>query len=172
MTLQIILFSLFASVAVISSVMVVTRRNPVISALFLILNFGALAGLYLLLSAQFLAVVQVIVYAGAIMVLFLFVIMLLRPEAEKRFFAEKAKMKWFSLVIGVLTLGILVYAIFLGTMQTQVNTAPGVAEKIGSVEAIGSALFSDFLLPFEAIGFVLLAATVGAMVLAKKKLDS
>jgi NADH-quinone oxidoreductase subunit J len=172
MTLQIILFALFASVAVISSVMVVTRRNPVIAALFLILNFGALAGLYLLLAAQFIAVVQIIVYAGAIMVLFLFVIMLLRPEAEKRFFEENPRMKWYALGIGGLTLATLVYAIFLGTLHIQGNPAPGAVLEIGKVEAVGSELFSGYLLPFEAIGFVLLAATVGAMVLAKKKLDS
>lgn len=79
-TLEIILFSIFALIAVVTSILVVTRKNPIISALFLVLNFAALAGIYMLLNAQFIAVVQVIVYAGAIMVLFLFVIMLLRPE--------------------------------------------------------------------------------------------
>ena len=171
MTLQIILFAFFSSVAVVSTIMVVTRRNPVIAALFLILNFGALAGLYLLLSAQFIAVVQVIVYAGAIMVLFLFVIMLLRPEAEKKFFAENAQLKWFSVVIGGLTFVLLVYSIFLSLLKTPVVQNPEASLRIGSIESIGTELFSGFLLPFEAIAFVLLSATIGAMVLAKKKLD-
>jgi len=82
MTLEIILFILFALIGAASGVLMITRKNPVMSALFLILNFAALAGVYLLLNAQFIAVVQIIVYAGAIMVLFLFVIMLLRPDAE------------------------------------------------------------------------------------------
>ncbi|MCE1187594.1 MAG: NADH-quinone oxidoreductase subunit J, partial [Ignavibacteria bacterium] len=77
--LEIILFAFFGVIACVTAIMVITRKNPIISALFLILNFAALAGLYLLLFAQFIAVVQIIVYAGAIMVLFLFVIMLLRP---------------------------------------------------------------------------------------------
>ncbi len=84
MSLELILFILFAGVAAISSILMITRRNPVISALFLILNFAGLSGLYLLLNAQFIAVAQVIVYAGAIMVLFLFVIMLLTPGTRKK----------------------------------------------------------------------------------------
>ena len=83
MTLDLILFIVFALICAVSSVLMITRSNPIISALFLILNFAALSGLYLLLHAQFIAVAQVSVYAGAIMVLFLFVIMLLRPEKEK-----------------------------------------------------------------------------------------
>src|SRR4030067_2391364 len=82
MSLEIILFIVFAAICAVSSVLMITRSNPIISALFLILNFAALSGLYLLLHAQFIAVAQVIVYAGAIMVLFLFVIMLLRPQHE------------------------------------------------------------------------------------------
>src|ERR1039458_421855 len=82
MSLELILFILLAVVAAVSRILMISRSNPIIAALFLILNFGSLAGLYLLLNAQFIAVVQVIVYAGAIMVLFLFVIMLLKPGHE------------------------------------------------------------------------------------------
>ena len=85
MNIEIILFIIFGLVAAVSAVLMITRSNAVISALFLILNMAALAGLYLLLNAQFIAVTQVIVYAGAIMVLFLFVIMLLKPEQERIF---------------------------------------------------------------------------------------
>ena len=83
MSLELILFILFSAVAAVSGILMITRSNAIIAALFLILNFGSLSGLYLLLNAQFIAVAQVIVYAGAIMVLFLFVIMLLRPEKER-----------------------------------------------------------------------------------------
>ncbi len=99
MSLEIILFILFAAVCSISSILMITRRNPVISALFLVLNFGGLSGLYLLLNAQFIAVAQVIVYAGAIMVLFLFVIMLLRPGQERKIFSANPVIKiWLMLL--------------------------------------------------------------------------
>ncbi len=171
MTLEVILFAVFASIAVVSSVLVVTRRNPVIAALCLILNFGSLSGMYLLLSAQFIAVVQVIVYAGAIMVLFLFVLMLLRPDAERNFFQHNSVFKWMAIAVSLMTLSLLIYSIVLATLNTPVSPGHSRAVEIGTVEAIGKELFSTFLLPFEAIGFVLLSATVGALLLSKKKLD-
>ena len=113
MTLEIVLFILFATICAVSAVLMITRPNPVISALFLVLNFASLAGLYLILNAQFIAVAQVIVYAGAIMVFFLFVFMLLNPEKEKRFFEERPKLRIFIIAIVVLILVQLVYMIFL-----------------------------------------------------------
>ena len=107
-------FLLYSSVqSLLSAVLMLTRPNPVISALFLVLNFFSLAGLYLTLNAQFIAVAQVIVYAGAIMVFFLFVLMLLNPEKEKRFFEQKAKLRIFILAIVALVLVQIVYIIFL-----------------------------------------------------------
>ncbi len=169
--MEVILFAVFASIAVVSSVLVVTRRNPVIAALCLILNFGSLAGMYLLLSAQFIAVVQIIVYAGAIMVLFLFVLMLLRPDMERSFFRHDPLFKWAAIIVSVFTFLLLVYAIILTTFNAPILANHAKTIEIGTVEAIGKELFSNFLLPFEAIGFVLLSATVGAMLLSKKKLD-
>lgn len=84
MNLEVFLFFVFGIIAAVTAVLMITRRNPVISALFLILNFAALAGLYITLNAQFIAVTQIIVYAGAIMILFLFVLMLLRPDNQKK----------------------------------------------------------------------------------------
>lgn len=171
MTTELILFIFFTLVAVVSSVMVITKRNPIISALFLILNFGALAGIYLLLNAQFIAVVQVIVYAGAIMVLFLFVIMLLKPEHEKRFFELNPKMKYLSLIIGALIFLQTCYILLSGNPQ---NGTPRDLQKsieVGTVERIGTELYTTYVLPFEAVGFLLLAAAIGALVLAKKKFD-
>ncbi len=172
MTAQIIFFTFFATVAVISSVLVITRKSPIISALFLVLNFAALAGMYLLLYAQFIAVVQIIVYAGAIMVLFLFVIMLLRPENEKRFFEDNPKMKAAALGVGILVLFQLTYAIWLTFMRNPIIRDRQSSAAIGTVEAIGKELYTNYLLPFEATGFLLLAAAIGALILAKKKLDT
>lgn len=171
MTLQLILFILFALIAAVSSVLMITRSNPVISALFLILNFAALAGLYLTLHAQFIAVTQVIVYAGAIMVLFLFVLMLLNPQKEK-LFSIHPKIKIFAVVIAVLVFIQLVYLIFF-TSPNGTNISPNVAASIkaGTVEQIGRQLYSNYILPFEAAGFLLLAATIGALVIAKKKFE-
>ncbi len=170
MPLDFILFFIFAIVAAVSSVLMITRSNPVISALFLVLNFGALAGLYLVLHAQFIAVVQVIVYAGAIMVLFLFVIMLLRPEKEK-FFSSHPKIKIFAIIITALVFLQLVFMIFVANPAASVNPTVAASVKAGTIEQIGRELYSNYILPFEAAGYLLLAATIGALVLAKKKLE-
>ena len=171
MLLEVIIFITLALIAAVSAILVVTRSNPVISALFLILNFGALAGIYLLLNAQFIAVAQVIVYAGAIMVLFLFVIMLLRPENEKKIFSSNPLIKTLAFVIGGVVFIQLIYLIFI--VRPSESQSPEVAQSIqaGTVEKIGALLFTEYILPFEAAGFLLLAATIGALVLAKKKFE-
>ncbi len=169
MNFEIILFVLLALTAAISSVAMITRRNPVLSALFLILNFFALAGIYLLLNAQFIAVVQVIVYAGAIMVLFLFVIMLLKTEKEIPFFSQSKQIKVFAIVIGALVFLQISFLIFKGDTSSLV--ANGAAEMPGTIENVGAGLYSKYIIPFEAAGFLLLAATIGALILAKKKFE-
>ena len=171
MMLEVVLFILFASICAVSSVLMITRQNPVISALFLVLNFAALAGLYLTLNAQFIAVAQVIVYAGAIMVFFLFVIMLLNPEKEKKFFKEKPKLRIFIVVIVALVLLQIVYMIFLSKPSNTINTDVARSIDAGTVETIGREMFTKYVLPFEAAGYLLLAATIGALVLAKKKFE-
>jgi NADH-quinone oxidoreductase subunit J len=167
MSLELILFIVFAGVAAASSVLMITRSNPVISALFLILNMGALAGIYLLLNAQFIAVVQVIVYAGAIMVLFLFVIMLLRPGHEKLF--ETKGIKTFAFALAILVFIQFAYMIFFAAPSDSLNPEVAASIKAGTVESIGRELYTNYILPFEAAGYLLLAATIGALVLAKKK---
>ena len=109
MSLDVILFFVFGIVAAVTAVIMITRSNPVIAALFLVLNFASLAGLYLTLNAQFIAVTQVIVYAGAIMVLFLFVLMLLRPENEQKFLEQIQKLKSLQCLLRVLYL----YSLFI-----------------------------------------------------------
>jgi NADH-quinone oxidoreductase subunit J len=170
MTLEIILFILFAGIAAVTSVLMITRSNPVISALFLVLNFASLAGLYLLLNAQFIAVTQVIVYAGAIMVLFLFVLMLLKPEHE-RAVSQIPGMKIFAFSIAFLVFVQLGYLIFFASPSDSVTANLEASVRAGTVETIGRELFTNYILPFEAAGYLLLAATIGALILAKKKIE-
>jgi len=171
MTLETVLFIIFASICAVSAVLMVTRPNPVISALFLVLNFCSLAGLYLTLNAQFIAVAQVIVYAGAIMVFFLFVIMLLNPERERKFFEHKTKIRLFVVAVVALVLLQIIYVIFLSKPSNAVSPEVSKSVQTGTVENIGREMFTNYILPFEAAGYLLLAATIGAMVLAKKKFE-
>jgi NADH-quinone oxidoreductase subunit J len=171
MNIQIILFIVLASVGAISSVVMITRKNAVISAVFLVLNFFALAGLYLLLNAQFIAVVQVIVYAGAIMVLFLFVLMLLNTETEHKLFADKRAIKFFAILISAFVFVQVAYLIFHGSPSRTLTPDEAASVKAGTIQAIGQQLYTNYIIPFEVAGFLLLAATIGALVLAKKKFE-
>lgn len=171
MSLEVILFFVFGFVAAVAAVLMVTRTNPVIAALYLILNMASLAGLYLTLNAQFIAVAQVIVYAGAIMVLFLFVIMLLRPENEKKFLESSPKVKTFAFIVAGFVFVQLIYIIFFSAPSKILSKNLEESIKAGTIESIGDQLFRNYVLPFEAAGFLLLAATIGAILLAKKKID-
>lgn len=171
MSLEVILFFVFGFVAAVTAVLMITRSNPVIAALFLVLNFAALAGLYLTLNAQFIAVAQVIVYAGAIMVLFLFVIMLLRPDNERKFLEGNPKLKIFAMIIAFVVFVQLVYMIFFSSPSKILSKNLEKSVEAGTIEAIGRELFTNYVLPFEAAGFLLLAATIGALILAKKKVE-
>ncbi|MFH0992092.1 MAG: NADH-quinone oxidoreductase subunit J [bacterium] len=170
MTLDSILFYLLGAVAIGSALMMITRRNPVLSALYLILNFFALAGLYLTLHAQFIAIIQILVYAGAIMVLFLFVIMLLNLGDEASLRSKLTRVNMFAIALsGALILELLY--IFGYSMNTPAASLSPNALEIGTIEYIGKQLFTTFLFPFEVTSILLLAAIVGAVIMAKKKLD-
>ncbi|MGE5430728.1 MAG: NADH-quinone oxidoreductase subunit J [Syntrophomonadaceae bacterium] len=171
MPLELILFVFFALIAAVSSVVMVTRPNPVMSAIFLVINFFALAGLYLILHAQFIAVVQVIVYAGAIMVLFLFVLMLLNTKSEQNLLKGQNKIKVFAIVLAAFVFVQIAYLIFFSSPSSSLSPEAAASIKAGTVEEIGHQLYTNYLLPFEAAGFLLLAATIGALVLAKKKFE-
>lgn len=161
-------FILLAVLAIASGLAMVISKNTVNSALFLVLNMVSLSGLYLLLQAQFLAVIQVLVYAGAIMVLFLFVIMLLNVDDEQNLF-NKFRIKYFvAFLFGVGLFAQLIYSI--GSFS---NTLPVVSEKmaqVGTVEAVGDVLFTKYLLPFELTAILLTAAVVGALIVAQHKI--
>jgi NADH-quinone oxidoreductase subunit J len=156
-------FYFFSLLAVGSGFMVITRRNPVSAALYLVLAFFALAGIYVLLDAFFLAAVQVAVYAGAIMVLFLFVIMLLNLGPEDLPAIMSRKIKWLYVVLSAV-LVVLLMAMDLGRHLPATGGGPA-----GEVGAIGDKLFGDFLLPFEITAVLLLVAIVGSVVMAHRE---
>jgi len=170
MSFETVLFYILAVVSIGSGILVITRRSPVMSVLYLILNFFALAGLYLTLHAQFIAVIQIIVYAGAIMVLFLFVIMLLNLGDEQKLSERVSFRKMTAVGLSFAVLMELVYIVLVREEEFPVKNIERAVE-IGSVEHIGKELFSTFLFPFEVTSVLLIAAIVGAVVLAKRKFD-
>ncbi|MDD3579967.1 MAG: NADH-quinone oxidoreductase subunit J [Desulfobacca sp.] len=163
-----VLFLILAAVALISGVLVVIQVNPVRSALYLILNFFTVAGIYLLAHAEFIAAIQVIVYAGAIMVLFLFVIMLLnlrQPEegGEKQHLAQK--------ISGAALAGVTALLVIYTCTRINLGPAKEMVPGFGSTEAVARSLFTDYLLPFEVTSVLLLVALIGAVILARARLD-
>ncbi|MFA6467256.1 MAG: NADH-quinone oxidoreductase subunit J [Bacteroidota bacterium] len=169
MTFEQGVFYFLAGITVFSAVMMLLQRNPVNSALYLILNFFCLGGLYLTLNAQFIALVHILVYAGAIMVLFLFVIMLLNLGDDKRLIEHLGLRMYLGIAFSVGLLLELLYVFGVGTPTAYTQLSPASAE-MGTVEYIGTVLFTKFLFPFEITSFLLLAAIIGAVLLAKKKL--
>jgi len=168
---EIIFFFVLAFVAVASGFLMVTRTNPVNSALFLILNFFALAGLYLTLHAQFVAVIQILVYAGAIMVLVLFVIMLLNLQDEAPMKEHVRAPQIVGIVLAVCSLALILQAILWTgnpSIDSMLSQSP-YASEIGTVQYIGTELFTTYVFPVELVSVLLLAAMIGAVVLAKKR---
>ncbi|NIR86262.1 MAG: NADH-quinone oxidoreductase subunit J [Aliifodinibius sp.] len=163
-------FIFLAVLAIASALAMVISKNTVNSALFLVLNMVALAGLFLLLKAQFLAVVQILVYAGAIMVLFLFVIMLLNVQDEENLFS-KFRVKYFvAFLVGIVVFSQLLYSIGSFT-EVLPEVSPEMTEA-GTVEAVGEVLYSQYLLPFHIIALLLTAAVNGALMIAQHKIKS
>ncbi len=160
------LFGFLSFLAIMFAMMVVLSKNPIHSVLYLVLTFFTIAGHYVLLNAQFLAAVHVIVYAGAIMVLFLFVIMLLNLNEE----TEPHKSVWLkasATVASGLLLVVLVGSLKGAETIVATNTFN---PNIGLIENLGKTLFNDFLLPFEVSSILLLVAMVGAVMLGKKSI--
>jgi NADH-quinone oxidoreductase subunit J len=162
--MQLIMFYLMGIGAVVSAVLLVTNKRPVSAAMSLILTMLFLAGIYVLLDAHLIAALQIIVYAGAIMVLFLFVIMLLNVEEKAgRVSNRKIALQFISVLI--------VGAILIAALR-QIDVGPAqTAAAFGTTKAVGRLLFTDFLLPFEIASILLLVAIVGAVILAKRRID-
>ncbi len=154
--------------AIASGIIMITRRNPVSAAMFLVMHFFMLAGLYLSLQAQFVAVMQILVYAGTIMVLVVFVIMLLNLGDEEKL-TEKVNA---SKIIGYSLAGLFLVQIMtiFFAKPTSFSKMSEKAIIIGTVESIGDTLFTKFLFPFEAISLLLLVAIVGSVLLSKRKI--
>jgi len=157
-------FVLIALIAVGSALGLILKRNAIHGALFLVINLGSVAALYLTLGAEFLAAAQVIVYAGAIMVLFIFAIMVLIPGKEETGPDPRRPWRLIALPAGGLLL-VQVLVIVLGTR----GPTPVGAPAPGGVEAIGRLLFGDYLFPFELTSVLLLAAMVGVLLLARRR---
>ncbi len=162
--METILFWIFALVAVTSALVVILAKNPVTSALALIVTLFILAGYYVLLCAQFIAAVQVVVYAGAIMVLFLFVIMLLNLQKLPGMFKATST----TLIMGIIVGGLLFLVALRALTGISLPEAAAYDVDLGSVANLGSKLFTTYLLPFEIASVLLLSAIVGAIVMIRK----
>ena len=160
------LFYFLSFLAIMFGLMVVLSKNPIHSVLYLVLCFFTIAGHYVLLNAQFLAVVHIIVYSGAIMVLFLFVIMLLNLNKE----TEPHKSIWLKGSAAIAAGSLLL--VMVGSLKgaTTIQSTNSFNPNIGLIENLGTTLFKDFLLPFEVSSILLLAAMVGAVMLGKKSI--
>jgi NADH-quinone oxidoreductase subunit J len=161
-----ILFILLSVLAIGSALMVITRKNPLHSVLYLVITFFAISGHYILLNAQFLAIVNIIVYAGAIMVLFLFVVMLMNLNTE----VEPQKNR-LAQIAGVISGGSLFLVIVAALVKSKSVTGAMELQTgdYGLIKTLGKVLFNDYVLPFEISSVLFLSAMIGAVVISKKE---
>ncbi len=171
MELNYLFFSFFAILAIVTAIITVSTKNPVVSAMSLVGHFLMLSGLYLTLHAQFLAIMQVLVYAGAIMVLVVFVIMLLNLGKEENLSNSSIKsIKYKKISAYILGLAFIFQLVILLLANTKLTTDMSpLAKENGTVSQIGLKLFSDYLYPFEMISLLLIVAIIGALILGKKR---
>ena len=169
-----ILFWVLAPICVGSAVAMLFMRNPIHSALLLILNFFTIAVFFLMLGSAFLFVVQIIVYAGAIMVLFLFVIMLLGVDREESLRERIAGQRWVAVALGIALVAEVGTAVRLGVGLS--GSSPAISSSLeqgpGSVKALAGALFSTYFFPFEVTSFLLIVAAIGVMLLGRRHVVS
>lgn len=168
--MELLIFYPLALISIGLALGVVFNKSPIGSAVCLIAMMLGLAGVFVLMQAHFLAILQVIVYAGAIMVLFMFVIMLLNLKDDDKGWKIRERNVWLTGGTGVLMIGVL-YKFIDAITDADLNSPAAVPENFGTVELVGTSLFTDFVLPFEVASILLLAAMVGAVVLAKSKVD-
>jgi len=163
-------FYLFGAIAVVASLLVIAQRNPMYSVLLLIASFGALSGLYVLLDAPFVAVIQIIVYAGAIMVLFLFVVMLLNAPHEDTDYDERVHplRRPGPMRLGAALAAALIAELVWALTKSGGEAGPFPGGAVSSVRAIGQSLFTDYGFAFEVTSVLILVAMVGAVLLARR----
>lgn len=167
-----LLFIIFAVVAIASALNILFQRNPLYSALSLIGTLLALSALYVSVRAEFIAAVQIVVYAGAIMVLFIFVIMLLNVPQDRPQIEKQKGLRFLAIPFA----GLMIAEMFYVLRPIRLNALPAVSttnadQAVGTTWSIGTALFTDYLLPFEVTSVLILMAVVGAMVLARREED-
>jgi NADH-quinone oxidoreductase subunit J len=176
------LFFYFAGMTILSAIVAIAAPNLVFSALSLLVTFIHIAGLYILLHAEFVAAVQIIVYAGAILVLYLFVLMLFNPKSESvghgvPFYLHQQFPV--AIFLGLVLFGLMTLAVFRTEILGQKNVMPtavttvarGVRQSLGNTQAIGNALYTDFIFPFEIASLILLVGLIGAILLAGRHLE-
>lgn len=161
-----LVFYYIAGIIVVSSLLTVGLKNPIYCGLSLLVMFLHVAALFILLRAEFLAAVQVIIYAGAILVLYLFLVMMFNLKAEENFLHRQFTL---AVIFGLVTLGELLMMYFLSSFSGRPGEfPPDQVVQMGNTQALGLVLFTDYFLPFEIVGILLLGGMIGAIVLAKK----
>lgn len=173
MAAEVLIFNLLSGIAIVSAAAMILMRNPVHSAIALVITFVNVAAIFVMLRAEFLAVVQIIVYTGAILVLFLFVLMLVNPDDLPEFHGGRPLQRVFGFGLGVILLAEIAVAILTRTVVAEPGpwTEEGVAAAGGNVQAIGQVLYSGYVLPIQATALVLLLATIGALFLGRPDQD-
>jgi NADH-quinone oxidoreductase subunit J len=167
--MEIAIFLLLSAVAIVSAANILIQRHPIYSALSLILAFVALAGIYIQMHAEFIAVMQIVVYTGAIMVLFVFVIMLLNARAEEKIPDRVHVVRYFGVPL-VLLWVVEVGLVVSNTSSEGITVATETIGLTSNTQLIGRLLYTQYALPFEVTSILLLVAIVGAIVMAKKEL--
>jgi NADH-quinone oxidoreductase subunit J len=163
--IALVAFALIAVIAVASALALILKRNAIHGALFLVVNLGSIAAFYLMMGARFLAAAQVIVYAGAIMVLFVFAIMVLIPGREETGPDPRRPWRLLAAPVGI----VLLVELAVALIARREGSPPPAAAPAGGVESIGRLLFTDYLFPFELTSVLLLAAMVGVLLLARRR---
>jgi NADH-quinone oxidoreductase subunit J len=172
-----LIFYVLSGIAILASALVIGQRNPMYSVMLIIVSFGALAGLYIQLDAPFVAVAQIIIYAGAIMVLFLFVVMLLNApqedaaEWDRTHPLRQPGVARFGALLAALLVVQLAMALMRASSVGEAIVTRGENAAVSSVREVGRVLFTDYVFAFEATSILILAAMVGAVVLARRETD-
>jgi NADH-quinone oxidoreductase subunit J len=168
--MEILIFAILGAIALGAALNILVQRHPIYSALSLILTFIALAGIYIQMHAEFIAVMQIVIYTGAIMVLFIFVIMLLnaREESEQR--PARRFIMYSGLVLSIALTVEVSLVVFKGFTGYGIILAPPVGTLTGNTASIGKELYTRYMLPFEVTSVLLLVAIIGAIIMAKKEI--
>ncbi len=165
---EFVLFIILSLILVVTSILVITRVNPISSALYLVFSFLSLASLYGMLNAGFVAAIQILVYAGGILVLIIFVIMIMNLTMQELLPLKPQYLLLISVALIVIG-GSLFPAIFLISNYMNINV-PNIGENFGTIKEVGHLLFNKFVFPFEMLSLLLLTAIIGALVIAKRKI--